>query len=104
MTDARLGPAARTVRYAPMDWSETARFPRKLDRDAIVARIGELRDWARSQGQAELVGKLDLPANASAADIGSRVLAALALMTGKPEYAVITKQLEILTLNLKNLK
>ena len=87
-----------------MDWSETARFPSKLDRNAIIARIGELREWARSQGQAELVKTLELPADAAAADIGSRVLSALALMTGKPEYAVITKQLEILTLNLKNLR
>ena len=47
---------------------------------------------------------LDLPANVSAREIGARVLSALALVTAKPEYAVITKQLEILTLNLKHLK
>jgi hypothetical protein len=87
-----------------MDWSETARFPSKLDRNAIIARVGELHDWARSQKLAELAGLLALPAGASSADIGSRVLSALALVTGKPEYAVITKQLEIVTLNLKNLK
>jgi hypothetical protein len=87
-----------------MDWSETARFPSKLDRNAIIARIDELHEWARSQNLADLAKLLALPAGASSADIGSRVLSALALMTGKPEYAVITKQLEILTLNLKNLR
>jgi len=87
-----------------MDWSETARFPSKLDRNAIIARVGELHGWARSQDLAELARLLALPAGASSADIGSRVLSALALVTGKPEYAVITKQLEIVTLNLKNLK
>ena len=87
-----------------MDWSETARFPSKLDRNAIIARIDELHEWARSQNLAELAKLLALPAGASAADIGSRVLSALQLVTGKPEYAVITKQLEIVTLNLKYLK
>jgi len=87
-----------------VDWSETARFPKKLDRDAIIARVTELRDWARSERLAELATLLELPANASSAEIGSRVLSALALVTGKPQYAVIVKQLEILTLNLKNLK
>jgi len=86
-----------------MDWSETARFPKKLNRDAIIARIAEIHEWARSERLAELATLLELPANASAAEIGSRVLSALALVTDKPEYAVITKQLEILTLNLKNL-
>ena len=87
-----------------VDWSETARFPGKLDREGIVARIGEIRDWARGQQLTEMAKLLDLPAGASAADIGSRVLSALALVTEKPEYAVIVRQLQILTLNLKNLK
>jgi len=87
-----------------VDWSETARFPSKLDRNAIIARIDELHDWARSQNLTELAELLALPAGASAAEIGSRVLSALALVSTKSEYTVITKQLEILTLNLKHLK
>jgi hypothetical protein len=87
-----------------VDWSETARFPAKLDREGIIARVGELRDWARSQQLSELDKVLELPADVSARELGARILSALALVTGKPEYAVITKQLEILTLNLKHLK
>ena len=87
-----------------MAWDETARFPAKLDRDAILKRLAEVHDWARKEKLAELAALLDLPANASGAEIGSRVLSALALVSAKPEYAVITKQLEIVTLNLKNLK
>ena len=87
-----------------VDWAETARFPRKLDRDAIVSRVAELHGWARTEGLTDLAALLELPADASSAEIGSRVLSALALVGSKSEYTVITKQLEILTLNLKNLK
>jgi hypothetical protein len=87
-----------------MDWSETARFPAKLDRDGILKRVAGLRDWARAEKLYELATLLDLPADAPAADIGSRILSALALVEVKPEYAVVAKQLQILALNLKNLK
>ncbi len=88
-----------------MDWgSDTARFPKKLDRTGIISRLGELHEWARSEGRADLTALLELPADASGAEIGSRVLSALALVEGRPDYAVITKQLQILALNLKNLK
>jgi hypothetical protein len=87
-----------------VDWSETARFPTKLDRAAIIARVAELSEWARGQQLSELAALLELPANPSSADIGSRILSALALISGTTEYSVITKQLEILALNLKHLK
>ena len=87
-----------------VDWSETARFPKKLDRDAIVSRVAELHGWARSEKLAEMATLLELPANVSSAEIGSRILSALALVGGKPEYAVIVRQLQILALNLKNLR
>jgi hypothetical protein len=89
---------------AAMDWSETARFPVKLDRAGIIKRVGELHEWARSQSLTELTALLELPADVSAGEIGSRVLSALGLIAGKAEYTVINKQLEILALNLKNLK
>jgi hypothetical protein len=87
-----------------MDWSETARFPVKLDRAAIIKRVAELHDWARSQSLTELATLLELPADVSPREIGSRILSALGWIGGKPEYTVINKQLEILALNLKNLK
>jgi hypothetical protein len=87
-----------------VDWSETARFPAKLDRDAIIGRVAELHEWARSESLAELARLLDLPANVSSAEIGSRILSSLAFIASKPEYTVINRQLEILALNLKNLK
>jgi hypothetical protein len=87
-----------------VDWSETARFPTKLDRDAIIGRVAELHAWARSESLAELATILDLPAGVSSAEIGSRILASLAFIASRPQYTVINKQLEILALNLKNLK
>ena len=87
-----------------VDFNETARFPGKLNRDGIIARIAELHAWARGEKLDEMAKLLDLPADAASADIGARVLSALALVTGKPEYAVIVRQLQILALNLKNLK
>jgi hypothetical protein len=87
-----------------VDWSETARFPAKLDRDAIIGRVAELHEWARSESLAELATLLELPANVSSAELGSRILSSLAFIASRPEYTVINKQLEILALNLKNLK
>jgi len=84
--------------------ADTARFPKNLDRAGIVARLGELHEWARSEGLDELAVLLALPADAPGGEIGARILSALALVAGMPEHAVITKQLEILALNLKNLR
>jgi len=84
-----------------VDWSETARFPAKLDRDAIITRVAELHEWARSESLAELATLLELPANVSSAEIGSRILSSLEFIASRPEYTVINKQLEILALNLK---
>ena len=70
----------------------------------MVARLHELHEWARSEGLSELAGLFAVPGDASAKDIGPRVLAALELTARNPEYAVVTKQLERLALNLKNLK
>jgi hypothetical protein len=84
--------------------TSTGRFPKKLDRAAIVARLGELHEWARSEGLAELAALLALTRDASGGEIGSRVLSALDWVAGKSEYAAVTKQLERLALSLKNLR
>lgn len=87
-----------------VDWSETARFPGKLDRDGIIRRVAELHEWARSESLTGLATLLELPADVSSAELGSRILSSLAFIATRPEYTVINKQLEILALNLKNLK
>ncbi len=63
--------------------NETLRWPSNLDRDAIVARLVQVR---------------------AAAEIGSHAIAALTWIQEKPEYGAITTQLAMVAMNLKNLK
>jgi hypothetical protein len=83
---------------------ETLRFPTNLDRAAIVERLGKIRETAQASGLAELASTLaDIEALPSA-QIGARVIAALTSVQDKPEHRSIATNLQIVAVNLKNLK
>ena len=87
-----------------MSHDETLRWPTNLDRGGIEARLVRVRDAAKAQGLEHLASLFDnLPAM-SAAQIGSSVLAALEWLQKKPEHKDFTRQVEMVALNLKNLK
>jgi hypothetical protein len=83
---------------------ETLRWPTNLDRGGIESRLVRVRDAAKAQGLEHLATLFDNPAAMSAGQIGSSVLAALEWLQKKPEHKDFTRQLEMVALNLKNLK
>ena len=83
---------------------ETLRWPTNLGRDGIESRLAQVREAAREKGLANLVALFEnLPAMA-AAQLGAHVVEALTWLQDKPEHRALTTQLEMVALNLKNLK
>jgi hypothetical protein len=83
---------------------ETLRWPTNLDRAGIEGRLVEVREVARAQGLAEFVGFFEEVEKMSPAQIGTNVVAALTWLQDKPAHRPLTVQLEMVALNLKNLK
>jgi hypothetical protein len=86
------------------DAYETLRFPTRLDRKAIEARLLQVREKAAEAGEPELAAFFAGLEEMSAPQVASAVLGALAWLEGKAALAELTKQVEIVALNLKNLK
>ena len=86
------------------DAYETLRFPTRLDRKAIEERLLEVRRKAFETGQPELAAFFAGLEGMSAPQVATAVLAALGWLEGNAELAELTKQVEIVALNLKNLK
>ena len=86
-----------------MNDNETIRWPTSLDRAAIEGRLVQVRNAARAESLAELVALLDGVETKPAAQLASAVIGALAWVDGKGHEA-IEKQLQMVALNLKNLK
>ena len=83
---------------------ETLRFPAKLDRKAIEQRLLQLRERAAQENLPELAAFFAGLESMSAPQIASAVLDALAWLEGRGELAELTKQVEIVALNLRKLK
>jgi hypothetical protein len=86
-----------------VDDNETIRWPTNLDRAAIEGRLVQVRNAARGQSLAELVALLHDVETKPAAQLASAVVGALAWLDGKGHEAM-EKQLQMVALNLKNLK
>ena len=86
-----------------MNDNETIRWPTNLDRAAIEDRLVQVRNAARGESLAELVALLDAVETKPAAQLASAVISALGWLDGKGHEAM-EKQLQMVALNLKNLK
>jgi len=84
--------------------NETLRFPTNLDRDAIVARLARVRELAETKGHTELAQLLSGAESMPAAQIGVTIIGAIGLVSGKPEFKSLSDRLEMLAVNLKNLR
>ena len=84
--------------------NETLRWPTNLDRAGIEQRLVQVRESAQKQDLAHLVSLLENFKDMSAAQLGVAVVAALTWLQDKPESRAITMQLEMVAMNLKNLK
>jgi hypothetical protein len=83
---------------------ETLRWPTNLNRAAIEERLGQVLESARAGGLEHLVSLFTDLKKQSAAQLGSHVVAALNWLQDKPQHRALTTKLEMVALNLKNLK
>jgi hypothetical protein len=89
---------------AMADFDETLRFPTRLQPADIYARLAKIHDSASEQGFADIAAALQDIASKTPTEIGKSVIRALGLIGGKPEQQSLAKQLQIVAVNLKNLK
>jgi hypothetical protein len=83
---------------------ETVRFPTRLDPAAIYERMASVREAAQSSGLQEIATLLAGIEAMPRAEVGKVVIGALGMIGGKPEHQELAKQLQIIAMNLKNLK
>ena len=87
-----------------MESEETRRWPTNLDRRAIEQRLAQARATAKKNGWADLVPLLSDVEGKPPAEIAKKVMAALDWLQTQPEQRAFTLQLQMVALNLKNLK
>jgi len=85
-------------------YDETLRWPTNLDRAGIESRLVQVRDAAAAAGLSEVAELLKNLKKMTGAQIGAAVVAALERVQEKNEHGAITTQLEMVAMNLKNLK
>jgi hypothetical protein len=83
---------------------ETLRWPTNLDRAGIEGRLVEVGGVAKQHGLTYLASLFENLRTMSAAQLGTNVVAALTWLQDKPEHRPLTMQLEMVAMNLKNLK
>jgi len=83
---------------------ETLRWPTNLDRAAIEVRLTEVRDVARAQGLPEVAAFFEQLEKMTGAQVGTAVVSALTWLQERPQHRPLTMQLEMVAMNLKNLK
>ena len=83
---------------------KTMRIVRNLDRGAIEGKLAEIRKAAQSSNLAELASMFNGVEGMPRAQIETRVANALKWLADKPAHQKIAAQLELVELNLPNLK
>jgi hypothetical protein len=84
--------------------NETLRWPTNLDRAAIEKRLVHAREVAQKDGMHEIAALFKDIEGKPPAHIAKSVMAALDWLEGKSELRAFTLQLEMVALNLKNLR
>lgn len=83
---------------------ETLRWPTNLDRAGIELRLVQVRDYALANGLPEIAASFESLAALTAAQLGAAVLGALNSLQKSPQHRQAITQLEMVAMNLKNLK
>ena len=83
---------------------ETLRWPTNLDRAGIEKRLEQARAEAEKAGLADVAALLTGVAAMSGAQLGGAVVAALNILQDRSEHRPVTMTLEMVAMNLKNLK
>ena len=87
-----------------MSEDKTVRMVTNLDRPAVEAKLSEVRKAAQSSNLNELASMFAGVEGMPRKQIEQRVKNALKWLADKPEHQRIAVQLELVELNLKNLK
>ena len=83
---------------------KTLKLVTNLDRAAVEAKLAEVRGAAQAAGLAELAAALQGVEGMSRAELETRVRGALKGLADKPQHGDLFAQLELVELNLPNLK
>ncbi len=83
---------------------ETLRWPTTLGREEIVKRLVDIREAARAGGAQELVQRFEGVESMAGGQIGVAVVGALTWLQDKPEHNALARSLEMVAVNLKNLR
>jgi hypothetical protein len=83
---------------------KTVRMVTNLDRPAVEGKLAEVRKAAQSANLAELASMFSGVEGMPKAQIEQRVKNALKWLADKPQHGRIATDLELVELNLKNLK
>ncbi|HUJ86292.1 MAG TPA: hypothetical protein VLX30_05515 [Burkholderiales bacterium] len=83
---------------------KTLKLVTNMDRAAIEARLAEVRSGAESRNLGELAALLKGVEGTPRAQIEERVKQGLKWLRGKPEHGALSALLELVELNLPNLK
>ena len=83
---------------------KTMRIVRNLDRAAIEGKLADVRKAAQSSNLAELASMFSGVEGMPRAQIETRVSNALKWLADKPQHQQIIAQLELVEMNLPNLK
>jgi hypothetical protein len=86
------------------DHEETLKMVNNLDRAAVEARLAQVRDGAQAAGLAELAQTFAGIEGAPRAQLEEKVKSALKGLAGKPEHKTLVALLELVEINLPNLK
>jgi len=83
---------------------KTLKLVTNLDRAAVETRLADIRKAAEAKNLAELAGMFRSIEGMPRVQLEARVKNALRWLTGKPEHQGLHAQLELVELNLPNLK
>jgi hypothetical protein len=83
---------------------KTLKLVTNLDRTAVEGRLGEIRKAAQSSNLADLASMFDGIEGMPKAQIEQRVRNALKWLADKPQHKGLHAQLELVEINLPNLK
>jgi hypothetical protein len=85
-------------------YDKTLKLVTNLDRAGIEARLAEVRSAANAAGLAELAQMFAGVEGAPRAQLEASVRSALKWLASRPEHKVLVAQLELVEINLPNLK
>ncbi|MEX0638257.1 MAG: hypothetical protein WEC13_03180 [Burkholderiales bacterium] len=83
---------------------QTLKLVTNLDRAGIESRLADIRGAAQAAGLAELAQLLAAAPGAPRAELEQRIRGALKSLADKPEHKALLAQIELVEINLHNLK